>query len=616
MNWAAFGLSGDPFQRSPELDDACLPNTLAALLSELLSGLRSPQGVSVLVADAGSGKSLAAASFTRRVGGSADVALISQPTSSVSAIARDALAELDPTDFDFAIDEDWVAALRARVQRRAKAGRATAIVLDNAHRLSPQSLEDLAGLFADNPSLRLQVFLFGRPRLLDRMDAGAERALDSHLLRVCRLEPLGVRESVRYLERRLAICGGELAALYSDDAIDEIVQTAGGRILRLEEVAAEALRRATRRGQRRASVEDVVATARRAVNEEEEVMAVHQQPLRFALTDEDAEAGAWHEEGDEEGNERAVEWGDDDNEDEDEWEAEDSEDAEDSGDEDAPALSWDTSPHRLDELDVEEDGEEDYEDAAGAGPAPERRRLVGPAVLSIAAALALVWAANHVPGPSEDVRRGRDARLFAERLSSDPAQIMRLATTVEAADADAQVVAWRAQPPRPVEKASPVRDAGSAAVAGAEIGERPQPKAAAAGAAEAVAKAHEEMGPAEPVAVIARADAAGGAARPGNTVASAAPKPKSAPAAANGRKAVPAKRAATPVFTVQLGAFKARRNAEDLVSKLRGKSPHILQEGGLYRVISGSFANKRDAVVHEASLKRAGYTTYVRTAVF
>ena len=33
-------------------------------------------------------------------------------------------------------------------------------------------------------------------------------------------------------------------------------------------------------------------------------------------------------------------------------------------------------------------------------------------------------------------------------------------------------------------------------------------------------------------------------------------------------------------------------------------------------MLSGSFASKRDAVVHEASLKRAGYTTYVRTAVF
>ena len=90
MEWAAFGLARDPFQRSAELDDACLPNTVSALLSELLSSLRSPQGVSVLVGDGGSGKSMLASSFARRAGGTAHVATISDPTSCVTSIAREA----------------------------------------------------------------------------------------------------------------------------------------------------------------------------------------------------------------------------------------------------------------------------------------------------------------------------------------------------------------------------------------------------------------------------------------------------------------------------------------------------------------------------------------------
>jgi cell division protein FtsN len=81
-------------------------------------------------------------------------------------------------------------------------------------------------------------------------------------------------------------------------------------------------------------------------------------------------------------------------------------------------------------------------------------------------------------------------------------------------------------------------------------------------------------------------------------------------------KASVARHSDEPVYTVQLGAFKARENAEELVTRLHGKPTRILREGGLYRVMSGSFASKRDAAVHEASLKRAGYTTYVRTAAF
>src|SRR5215203_5245739 len=60
-----FGLLRNPFERSAELDDGCLPNTIASLLSELQSGLRSPQGLSVLVGTRGSGKSFAASAFAR-----------------------------------------------------------------------------------------------------------------------------------------------------------------------------------------------------------------------------------------------------------------------------------------------------------------------------------------------------------------------------------------------------------------------------------------------------------------------------------------------------------------------------------------------------------------------
>ena len=67
MDVAAYGLSRNPFERNSELDEACLPNPLAVQLSELQAGLRSPQGVSVLVGERGSGKSLLAKIFARRL---------------------------------------------------------------------------------------------------------------------------------------------------------------------------------------------------------------------------------------------------------------------------------------------------------------------------------------------------------------------------------------------------------------------------------------------------------------------------------------------------------------------------------------------------------------------
>lgn len=613
MMWTRLGLSRDPFDRCPELDDACLPNTMASTLSELMSDLRTSHGVSLVTAEAGSGKSIMVAAFVRRLSVTADVAVL-EPAS-LPALVRSALAQLDASVACSGGDQEWISALQARIAASAAEGRSTAIVIDDAHRLSPQTLEDLALLFGDGRSTRLHLFLFGRPRLVGRLNAASGHALDEHLLQAIELDPLSVRESVRYLERRIAICGGELLRLYDEAAVDEVVQRSGGCIARLEEIAVEAMRRAIGRGSSRALVRDVVATARRAEEEEEDAMASHQQPLRFELEDDSPESGDWHVGDEDEGADE--EWEDEDSDGGDEWHAEEDEEEED--------LTWEASDghedadEEIDEDELEEDADEEFEvDAdddeddrvprSGAGAAPARRRLVGPAVVSLTAALALVWAANQIPGPSDDSPRSRDAVLFAEPLDSNPAQILRLAATAEEADADAQVQAWHAQPQtRGLPTAPPT-----------EVAHATPPPADRAASAPSgpAAKAASDAPPAVKTASASPPAAAAPAKRP--AAASTTTKVASARPAAK----VPAKAAPTPaasreaVYTVQLGAFRARRNAEDLARKLRDKPTHILEEGGLYRVVNGSFRSRRDATTHEAKLREAGYTTFIRTAVF
>jgi type II secretory pathway predicted ATPase ExeA/cell division protein FtsN len=616
MDASAFGLSRNPFQRSPELDEACLPNTIAALLSELQAGLRSPQGVSVLVGEAGSGKTMAASAFARRLVSVAQTAVLLHPTSSVGAIARDALAQLGGADADAVRDDNWVEALMVGAHRRARSGKSTVLLLDDAHRLSPQTLEDLAELFDDDAPASLHLFLFGRPRLLDRMHAGPEKALHAHLLQVGRLEPLGLRECVRYLERRVALCGGELAAMFDEGAIDELIRISEGRLVLLEQNALAALERATKRRVPRAQPEDVRPVARVAADEEEEVMAARQQPLRFELPDDSGEEEAEWQTGDAFEDEEDDEWGHDAEAGEEEWHADDR--AEDESFDD-PSLSWENAGPTLDDREEEADDDDAFARPTVPPPVDGRNRLMGRAVLSVAACLGLVWAANNLPGPDTDADRGRDSKLFAERLSSRPEDILRLARTTEAADADAQLKAWLAQP-KPARAAEPVAAAKPAV-----------PAVPATGAFTAVAGKEEPMGPDAPVVVAADAprtetparSAVAASAKPvavASNKAPSKPAPATAKASAKPSAKSPVKAAAKapagPVYTVQLGAFKARSNAEQFATKLRGKPSRIVRHGSLYRVVSGSFSSKREATVPEASRKRAGFTTYVTTAVF
>lgn len=634
MDAGAFGLSRNPFQRIPELDDACLPNTVASLLSELQSALRSPQGVSVLVGETGSGKTMAAAAFARRLAGAAQTALILHPTSSVAAIARDAMILFGANMEDGDHGEDWIEALMATTMRRARSGRPTVIIVDDAHRLSPQTLEDLADLFDEDQPALLHLFLFGRPKLLDRMHAGPERALHAHLLQVGRLEPLGLRECVRYLERRVALYGGELGGIFHEGAIDELVRVSAGRLVHLEQNALAALERASRKHSSRVMAEDVRPMARPLDEEEHLVKPTRQQPLRFeipnAIDDRDSEWRTGDEavedeedvqdlEDVEDAEDAEDEWGASGDDASREWGASDEQDDEESFEE--AGLSWESAAPHLDEDDDSEDERRKFDAFArrpGVAMAGEgRRRLIGRAVLSLTACVGLVWAANHLPGPAADSAHGRDAKLFAERLSSKPSDILRVAQTAEEADASAQMEVWKAQPPRSTAPANGARPGTVASIPTASS----SVETATAGTRSGSPADSSPMGPAVPAlktetVSVPKAAAAQVAAvsRPTVRTPAARSAVRMPPSVAK-----PQLRSASrlePVFTVQLGAFKARSNAEQFATRLRGKPARIVRDGGFYRVYSGTFANKREAAVHEALLKRQGFSTFVTTAVF
>lgn len=617
MDAGAFGLSRNPFQRIPELDEACLPNTFASLLSELQSALRSPQGVSVLVGEAGSGKTMAAAAFARRLANVAQTALLLHPTSSVTAIARDAMVLFGANADDADHGEDWVEALMASTIRRARGGKPTVIIVDEAHRLSPQTLEDLAELFDEEQPASLHLFLFGRPKLLDLMHAGPEKALHAHLLQVGRLEPLGLRECVRYLERRVALCGGELGALFHEGAIDELVRVSCGRLVHLEQNALAALERVSRKGASRVMAEDVRPMARPLAEEDDMAKTARQQALQFEMPDKDEEDDAgWHA-GDDSGD--ADDWGHPLEDTDDEWRSPDDEEDEEQD------LSWDASSPQFDDVDDadDEDGEEPdaFEPRASrAAAAAPRSGLAGRIALSVAACAGLVWAANHLPGPAADNSHGRDAKLFAEKLSSKPSEILRVAQSPEDADASAQVEAWKAQPPKP---AAPVAQAVASApkapasapavgttTAAADQPSKPSPAQARPSVSPAAPSWTTETvsAPKSAPTQVAAMPRAGGAAPTAKSPG------KQPPAVTKASSRTSTKSA--PVFTVQLGAFKARSNAEQLTTKLRGKPSRIVREGDFYRVYSGSFPSKREAAVHEASLKRQGFSAFVTTAVF
>lgn len=69
----------------------------------------------------------------------------------------------------------------------------------------------------------------------------------------------------------------------------------------------------------------------------------------------------------------------------------------------------------------------------------------------------------------------------------------------------------------------------------------------------------------------------------------------------------------TGLYKVQVGAFQAKENADNLAKELngRGYSTFVFLDQGLYKVQTGAFSQKANADSLAAQLRRQGYSTFI-----
>ncbi|MBY0097063.1 N-acetylmuramoyl-L-alanine amidase [Mesobacillus maritimus] len=79
------------------------------------------------------------------------------------------------------------------------------------------------------------------------------------------------------------------------------------------------------------------------------------------------------------------------------------------------------------------------------------------------------------------------------------------------------------------------------------------------------------------------------------------------------RKSNPSPPSTSGLYKVQAGAFKAKKNADDLATKLRsaGYTPYVYQENGYYKVQVGAFERKQNADSLVSKLRNEGYETVI-----
>jgi general secretion pathway protein A len=221
---AYFGFSENPFEISPDPEFLYRSPQHEEALANLIYGVRGRKGFIVLSGEVGTGKTTMLECLrdyleSQRI----EFAFIFN-----SRLTPEQFFEMMAFDFDLQCDRkskpEVLFALNSLLIQQAERGRTTALIVDEAHNLDWEVLEEirLLGNLENRHGKLLQIILAGQPELDRKLDASNLRQLKQRIVLRCTLDPLSPDEVIAYIETRLARAGMPNQTVFPLDVLDEI----------------------------------------------------------------------------------------------------------------------------------------------------------------------------------------------------------------------------------------------------------------------------------------------------------------------------------------------------------------------------------------------------------
>jgi general secretion pathway protein A len=231
MYEAFFGLRERPFDLTANPRFLFLTPSHKEALGNLQYGIASHRGITLLLGEAGTGKTtLVRAALEQLRGQRSRIAYLSNPTLSRAEFVEfisDAFT-LSPAAAGSKVR--MLAELTATLRAHAAEGGINALVIDEAQSLPHELLEEIRLLSnLETPSAKLlPVVLAGQPELADRLNESSLRQLKQRVALRCALQPLDLKETAAYIAKRLRIAGGDGASIFTADAVRAVYRHSRG----------------------------------------------------------------------------------------------------------------------------------------------------------------------------------------------------------------------------------------------------------------------------------------------------------------------------------------------------------------------------------------------------
>ncbi len=223
-----YGLQERPFDLSPNPRFLCFTPQHREALVHLQYGLAGRPGVTVLVGEAGTGKTTLIRAALQAAHDSSTIVHLSNPT-----LTRAEFYDYLAAGFGFTPEAakskiQFLRELEAALNRDG--GPTLALVVDEAQSVPYELLEEVRLLTnAEAANQRsLAVALVGQPELAKRLDEARLRQLKQRVVLRCELTPLTLKDTAAYISGRVKTAGGEATRLFTRDAVVAVHQHAGG----------------------------------------------------------------------------------------------------------------------------------------------------------------------------------------------------------------------------------------------------------------------------------------------------------------------------------------------------------------------------------------------------
>ena len=225
-----FGLKRRPFGETPDSRCFLASRVIQAALDEIVVCVEQGQGIAVVSAPAGIGKTLLCERLRTELGNRFESVILRH----ANFLTRRGLLQTLLCELSHAYRQQDEQELRLELSPAIRAlqpeREALVLICDEAHQLSRDLLEELRILsdFAENGRPLVRLVLVGQRELEETLAMPSLEALSQRIRAHVCLETMDRADSLDYIDYRLTWAGGRTEEIFDRDAVELICQAADG----------------------------------------------------------------------------------------------------------------------------------------------------------------------------------------------------------------------------------------------------------------------------------------------------------------------------------------------------------------------------------------------------